>query len=105
MCREGITSSEAGIKICVITVGIKKYKSFIKKKKKKKKKHDEIVLVGKDKLNTIEVLISKTLIESYISHDTFDSMKNMLREYNDTKEEEIKKSRNLFVVHYIKWLI
>ena len=29
------------------------------------------MLLGKDKLNTIEVLISKSLIESYISHDEF----------------------------------
>ena len=41
-----ITSSAVGIKICPITVGIKKYKSVIKKKKKK---HDRIVLRGKAK--------------------------------------------------------
>ena len=56
-----ITSSTVGIKICAITAGIKKYKSIIKKKKKK---HDEIVLLGKGKLNTIEVLISKALMNS-----------------------------------------
>ena len=27
------------------------------------------VLLGKDKLNTIEVLISKALIDSYITHE------------------------------------
>ena len=59
----GITSSAVGIKICAIAAGIKKYKSIIKKKKKK---HDKIVLLV---LNTIEVLISKTLIDSHISHD------------------------------------
>ena len=58
----GITSSAVGIKICAITAGIKKHKSIIKKKKKKKK-HDKIVLLGKHKLNTIEVLISKSLID------------------------------------------
>ena len=57
-----ITISAVGIKICAITAVIKKYKSIIKKKKK----HDKIVLLGKDKLNTIEVLISKALIDSYI---------------------------------------
>ena len=36
--------------------------------KKKKKKHDIIVLLVKDKLNTTEVLISKSLINLYISH-------------------------------------
>ena len=30
----GITSSASGLKICVITAGIKKYKSIINKKKK-----------------------------------------------------------------------
>ena len=39
--------------------------SFIKKKKKK---HDQIVLLAISKLNSIEVLISKALIDSVISH-------------------------------------
>ena len=56
----GITNSEVGIKICAITAGIKKYKSITKKKKKK---HDKTVLLGKDKSNTIEALISKSLID------------------------------------------
>ena len=64
-----------------ITPGIEKCKSIIKKKKKK---HDKIVLVGKNKLNTIEVLISKALIDSYISHDDFVSVNNVLREYSQT---------------------
>ena len=34
----GITSSAIGLKICVITVGWKKYKSIIKKKEKSKMK-------------------------------------------------------------------
>ena len=79
-----ITSSAGGIKICAITSGIKKYKSIIKKKKKKK--HDKVVLLGKDKLNTIKVLISKALIDSYISHGDFVSVNNMLIEYYEMKE-------------------
>ena len=61
-----VTSSAVGINICAITSGFKKYKSIITKKKKK---HYKIALLGKDKLNTIEVLISKALIDSYVSHD------------------------------------
>ena len=80
----GITSSLVGINICAIIAGIKKYKSIIKKKKKK---HYKMVLLGKDKLNTIEVLISKSLIDSYISHDEFVSVKNVVREFNDMKKE------------------
>ena len=63
-----ITSSATGLKICAIAAGIKKYKSIIKKKKKK---HDKIVLLAKYKLNIIEVLIYKALIDSVISHDEF----------------------------------
>ena len=85
----GITSSAIGINICEIT-GIKKYKSIIKKRKKK---HDKIVLLRKDKLNTIEVLFSKTLIGKYISHGEFVSVNNVLRRYNDMKEE-IKNPEN-----------
>ena len=59
----GIASSEVGLKICITTAGIKKYKSVIKKKRDK---HDKIVLLAKNKLNTIEFLIAKDLIYSYI---------------------------------------
>ena len=45
------------------------------------------MFLGKDKLNTIVVLISKALIDSYISHDELGSVNNVLRYYNETKEE------------------
>ena len=80
----GIVSSAVGIKICAIIAEIKKYESIIEKKKKK---HDKIVLLGKDKLSTIKVSISKALIDSYISHDNFVSINNALREYNEMKKE------------------
>ena len=67
---------------------MKKYKSIINKKKKK---HYETVLLAKSKLNTIEVLISKVLINLYISHDEVISVNNVLREY-DKMKEEIKSS-------------
>ena len=55
--------------------------------KKNNKKHDKIVLLGTAKLNIIEVLIYKFLIDSYISHGEFISVNNVLREYNDMKQE------------------
>ena len=54
---------------------------------KKREKHDEILLIAKTKLNKIKVLISKALMDSYINHDEFDSVNNVLREYNEIKEE------------------
>ena len=70
-----------------ITAEIKRYKSIIKKK------HDKTVLLAKTKLNTTEVLISKALVDSYISYDEFVLENNVLREYDDMKEE-IKKSKD-----------
>ena len=81
----GITSFAVGTKICTITAGIKKYNSIMKKKKKK---NNKIVLIGKDKLNTIDVLISKSLMNLYISHDEFVAVNNVLRKYNEMKEEK-----------------
>ena len=80
----GIASSEIGLNICAITAGIKKDKSIIKKKEKK---HDKIVWLAKSKWNTIEVLISKSLIDSNISHNKFVSINNVLKEYEKMKEE------------------
>ena len=83
----GITSSAIGLKICSITTGIKKHKSIIKKKKKK---HGKIVLLAKSSielLTSIEVLISKALINSVISHDEFVFINNALKEDNEIKEE------------------
>ena len=86
----GIASSGVGLKICAVTAGIKKFKSIIKEKRKK---HDKIVSLAKTKLNTIEVLISKAVIDSYSNHDEFVSVNNVLRKYNEM-QEKIKNSEN-----------
>ena len=43
--------------------------------------------LGKDKLNIIEVPISKTLMVSYITHDGLVSINNVLKEYYEMKEK------------------
>ena len=45
------------------------------------------MLLGKSKLDIIEVLVSKALVDSYISHDEFVSVNDVLRENNELKEE------------------
>ena len=77
-----ITRSSIRLEIFAITIGIKKYNSIIKKKK-----HDKIVLLAKSKSNIKEVLISKPLINSSISYDKFVLINNVLKEYNEMKEE------------------
>ena len=78
----GITSSSVEIKICAITAGFKKYKSIIKKKKKKHDQIEKSNLLGKSNLDFIEVLISKALIDPYISYDQFVLVNDVLGEYN-----------------------
>ena len=74
----GITSSSAELQICALVTGIKMCKWIIKKKEKS---------MEYLKLNTIEVLISKALIDSYINHDEFVSVNNVLWEFNEMKKE------------------
>ena len=80
----GITAFAAGLKNCVITVGIKMSKSTIKNKRKK---YEKIVLLSKTKLNGIEVLISEALIYSYINRDKFISINKVSKKYDKIKEK------------------
>ena len=59
------------------------------------------MLPVKARLETIDFLISKSLINSYISHEEFVLVNDVLREYNKIKEE-IKKSWNFCGIYYIK---
>ena len=80
----GNMSSAIGLKICAIAAGIKKSKSITKKNKKK---YDKIVSLAKSKLSRTEVLISNSLIDSNVSHDELVSINNVLKEYEEIKEE------------------
>ena len=71
--------------MCAINAESKICNSIIKKKTKKL---DKIVLLAKTKLNTIEVLISKAIIDSFTSHDEFLLLNNVLREYDDMKKKK-----------------
>ena len=42
-------------------------------------------MLAKCNLNTNEVLLSKALINSYINHDQFISVNNVLKEYDEIK--------------------
>ena len=63
--------------------------------------YDKIVVLRKTKLDTTEVLISKALIDCYISHYEFLLINNVLRKYNKMKEE-IKKCWNFCGIHNIE---
>ena len=44
-------------------------------------------MLAESKLNKIEVLIFKALMDSVISHDEFVLVDNALKEYNEMKEQ------------------
>ena len=79
----GNMSSTIGLNICAITAKIKKYKLRVKKMKKK---HYE-TLVKNHKLNIIKGLVSRFLTESYIMPNDFILAVDVLRKYNEMKEE------------------
>ena len=54
----------------------------------KKKKHDKMVLLAESKLNSIENLLSKVLIEENIILNEFVLMNNVLKEYHNVKKED-----------------
>ena len=54
---------------------------------------DKIVLLTKTNLNNIKSFISKALIDSYINQEECASVSNVLKSYNEIKEE-IKNPEN-----------
>ena len=67
-----------------ITTGI--IKKLLKITRKKKKKHNEIVMLAKSKLNSIETLMSQALIDLDISHEEFKTIVNEEEKYEQMKE-------------------
>ena len=78
------TSSAIESKICAVVARTKRFKSIINKEKKKR---DKTILLPKSKLNSMQVLISKALIDANISHDEFVSINNVLKEYDKINQK------------------
>ena len=62
----GITGASLTL---VFTMGTDVSKSLLKVTKKRKKKHNKIIVLAKNKLNTIDTLLSSALNDSEISHE------------------------------------
>ena len=54
--------------------------------KKRKKKHNKIIALAKNKLNTIDTLLSSTLNDSEISHEEFSNIITEANVYENIKE-------------------
>ena len=96
----GIASAGFTIVFSLATGIIKK---ILKTTRNKKKKHNKIIMLAKSKLNSIEILVSKALIDMEISHeeyiailkekDKYEMMKENVRNVSQKLEEKQKNMR------------
>ena len=59
---------------------------MLKLTKKRKKKHNKIIVLAKNKLNTIDTLLSSALNDSKISHEEFTNIITEANIYENMKE-------------------
>ena len=83
----GIPAGIAGSSMTLIfTIGTGISKSLLKVTKKRKKKHNKIIALAKNKLNTIDTLLSSALNDSKISHEEFSNFITEKNIYENIKE-------------------
>ena len=84
---KGIPAGITGASLTLVsTVGTGIGKSLLKVTKKRKKKHNEIIVLAKNKLNTIDTLLSSALNDSEISHEEFTNIITETSIYENIKE-------------------
>ena len=59
----------------------------MKNYKNQKEKHDQMLVLAKSKLNSIETLVSQVLIDMEISHEEFITILNEKDKYEKMKED------------------
>ena len=83
----GTPAGIAGSSLTLIfTIGTGISKLLLKVTKKRKKKHNKIIALAKNKLNTIDTLLSSALNDSEISHKEFSNIINEANIYENIKE-------------------
>ena len=83
----GISAGITGASLTLVfTIGTGISKSLLKLTKKRKKKHNKIIGLAKNKLNTIDTLLSSALNDSEISHEEFTNIINEENIYEIIKE-------------------
>ena len=84
----GTPAGIAGSSLTLIfTIGTGISKSLLNVTKKRKKKHNKIIALAKNKLNTIDTLLSSALNDSEISHEKFTNIINETNIYENIKEK------------------
>ena len=89
-----ITRSAIGLKTCVITAGIKKYKSITKTKKRS--------MIKQYHQQNLNLTAQKFLTDLNISHDEFVTINNVRKEFYDMMGEIEKSNDNEKLKLYVK---
>ena len=79
----GIIGASCG---CTFSITSEFVKKFLKTIRNKIKKHNEIIMLARSKLNSIESKISKALMDNEISHEDFETIINEEKKYRELKE-------------------
>ena len=79
----GMTSASFSVAFSIST-GI--IKNLLETTRNKKKKHNNIVMLARSELNSIESKISEALINNEISHEAFTKIINEVEKYRELKE-------------------
>ena len=83
----GTPAGIAGSSLTLIfTIGTGISKSLLKVTKKRKNNHNKIIALAKNKLNTIDTLLSSALNDSEISHEEFTNIITEINIYENIKE-------------------
>ena len=83
----GIPAGITGASLTLIfTLGTGISKSLLNLTKKRKKKHNKIIVLAKNKLKTIDTLLSNALNDSKISHEEFSNIIIEKNTYENIKE-------------------
>ena len=79
----GIIGASCGFTFSITSRFVKR---FLKTIRNKTKKNNEIVMLARSKLNSIENKISKALTDNEISHEDFETIINEEKNYRELKE-------------------
>ena len=80
----GIIGASCGLTFSITSGFVKKKK--LKTIRNKKKKHYKVVMLARNKLNSIESEVSKAFIDNEISHEGFETIINKEKKYRELKE-------------------
>ena len=95
----GIVSASLTLSFSLTTGIVKKLQNITRNKKKK---HDKVFMLAKNKLNSIETLISQALIDMDISHEKFITVLNE-KDKHERMKNNLRKENEKYMSNDINW--